>query len=57
MVSHEVGSPAKKLTLAAERAASAHDGKDVPPSAIALLIDDDRVKQSVVIGEEVWTTP
>jgi len=33
------------------------DGKDVPPTAIALLIDDDDIKESIVAGEEVWTTP
>ena len=31
------------------------DDKRLPEACIALGIDDDRVRQSVVIGEEVWT--
>src|SRR5262245_41140826 len=33
------------------------NGKNLPLTAIALLIDDDRIKQSVAVGEEVCTAP
>ena len=39
------------------RSAEFIDGKNVPLTAIGLLVDNDRIKDSIVVGEEVWTTP
>jgi hypothetical protein len=31
------------------------DGKDLPRTAVALLIDESEVSQHVAVGEEVWS--
>jgi hypothetical protein len=55
------GGPGSQLVSAKERylirSMEFVDRKNVPLTAIGLLIDNDRIKESIVVGEEVWTTP
>jgi len=39
------------------RSVEAIHGPEVPLTAIALLVDEDGIEQSIAVGEEVYTTP